>query len=301
MPQFVDTHQHLWDLSLFKLPWTEGGGALARDHLMSDYVQAAAQVEIARTVYMEVDVDPSQRVDEADYVSALCAADDNPMAGAVISGEPSDQDFSEYVARFADNPHIKGIRRVLHPPEILPGYCLQPDFVRGVQTLGTCDLSFDLCLRPSELGDGIKLVDQCPGTRFVVDHCGNADPYVVGQQSDIAAGDGRDDPYNHDRQQWMDAIAELGEHPNVICKISGIIARVRPGWTAQDLAPTVDHCLESFDSDRVVFGGDWPVCTLAGATLADWTEALLEIIAGRLEEDQQKLLVDNADRFYGLL
>ena len=82
----------------------------------------------------------------------------------------------------------------------------------------------------------------------------------------------------------MDGIAALAALPNTICKISGIIARTRPGWTASDLAPAVDHCLDSFGPDRVVFGGDWPVCTLgADATYRAWAEALKTIIADRSE------------------
>jgi predicted TIM-barrel fold metal-dependent hydrolase len=91
----------------------------------------------------------------------------------------------------------------------------------------------------------------------------------------------------------------LANRPNVICKISGIIARVTPGWSAATLAPTVNHCLDVFGPDRVVFGGDWPVCTL-GASYREWATALREIIAERSERDQRKLLHDNAEQFYQL-
>ena len=153
-------------------------------------------------------------------------------------------------------------------------------------------MCFDLCLRPAELGDAVKLVDQCPGTQFILDHCGNADFYVVAGLGNVGA------ETLHTRQQWMDDIRALADRPNVVSKISGIIARARPGdWTASDLAPTINHCLDSFGPDRVVFGGDWPVCTL-GAPYASWVNALKLVIMNRSEEEQRKLLHDNAARIY---
>lgn len=76
--------------------------------------------------------------------------------------------------------------------------------------------------------------------------------------------------------------------------------RATPGeWTDEDLAPTVNHFLDSFGPDRVVFGGDWPVCTLV-ATYQEWADALRAVIGTRSEEEQRKLLYDNAVRLYEL-
>jgi L-fuconolactonase len=91
----------------------------------------------------------------------------------------------------------------------------------------------------------------------------------------------------------------LGENDNVACKISGIVARAPEGWTTETLAPTVNHCIEYFGVDGVVFGGDWPVCTLVTG-LDEWVAAMRQIIAGRSEADQKKILHDNAVRLYGL-
>ena len=95
-------------------------------------------------------------------------------------------------------------------------------------------------------------------------------------------------------------MAKLAEKKNTVCKISGIVARAPKGsWTAEDLAPIIDHCLQVFGPDRVLFGSDWPVCTRV-ATLRDWVQALKEVIRSRSETEQRKLLHDNAVRFYGL-
>jgi len=294
MIPIVDTHQHLWDLEQFSLPWLADVEALNDNYRMDDYQRATAESGVAKTVYMEVDVAPEQRLAEVNFVSDLCARDDNPMAGAVISGSPGDAGFADYMARFSDNAYVKGVRQVLHVPSAARGACVEPRFVEGMHLLGSMGKCFDLCMRPSELGDAVALVEQCPDTLFIVDHCGNADPQVV-------SGDVEPDlenPFSHDRQQWMDDMQALGAHANVVCKLSGIVARAPQGWTAETLAPTVEHCIASFGADGAVFGGDWPVCTL-GAPLGEWVAALRQIVKGHSEEDQRRILHDNAVRLYG--
>lgn len=277
----IDTHQHLWDLSIFRLLWLEGGGPLAHSHVMEDYLRESDGLNVVKTVYMEVDVDPAQHVAEAEYVIALCEKDDNPMVGAVIGGRPASSDFEAYVDRFRDVPYIKGVRQVLHggTPR---GYCLELEFVRSVRLLGERGLRYDLCLRPEELADGAQLASLCPETQFVLDHCGNA-PVIT-----------------EDRSQWERDIAVVAQNENVICKISGIVAQMTPGnWTPDDLAPVVNHCVEVFGRDRVIYASDWPVCT-HGATFREWLLALQSIVADWPEADQRKLFYDNAARFYGI-
>jgi L-fuconolactonase len=281
MIPIIDTHQHLWDLSRFRLPWITEDSPLGRDYLMQDYLRETEGLGVAKTVYMEVDVDPVQQMEEAEYVIRLCGQNDNPMAGAVISGRPASDEFEAYIRRFADSPYIKGVRQVLHG-SAPPGYCLTPEFVRGIRLLGDLGLSFDICIRPGELPDAAKLADLCPDTRFILDHCGNANVQ------------------EKDRSQWDGDIAEVARRENVVCKISGIVASARPGaWGPEDLSPIILHCAQVFGPDRILFGGDWPVCMLA-ATLRQWVEALRQIVGGWTEEEQRKLFHDNAARFYGL-
>jgi L-fuconolactonase len=171
---------------------------------------------------------------------------------------------------------------VLQNDRTPPGYCLTDQYVVSVRLLGELGMSFDLCMRPEDLPDGAKLIDACPDTRFVLDHCGNANV----QADDLSA--------------WRRDIADLAKRPNVIGKISGIVAFAKPGdWSADDLAPIVNHTLDVFGPDRVVFGGDWPVCTLV-ATFREWVEALKQIVADRPLAEQRKLFHDNAVGFYGL-
>lgn len=280
----IDTHQHLWDLGLFHLPWLAGNPKLNRSFVMKDYREATAGLtglNVVKTVYMEVDVDPAEQVAEAEYVSALCAAKDNRMAAAVISGRPASDLFKDYLDRFRGNPHLRGIRQVLHGAGTPAGYCLQAGFVKGIRLLGERGWSFDLCMRSGELGDGVKLVDQCKDTRFILDHCGNTSPQAA------------------DRTQWERDLGALAHRPNVICKVSGIVASAKEDWKPADLAPIVDRVIAEFGIDRVVFGGDWPVCTLR-ATYKQWAEALRWIVRERKPEEQRKLFHDNAARFYRL-
>jgi predicted TIM-barrel fold metal-dependent hydrolase len=278
----VDTHQHLWDLKKFRLPWIKPDAPLNRSYLPEDYAKATEGLNVVKSVYMEVDVDPKQQPEEVEYITELCKSERTPTVAAVVSGRPNSDGFKAYITPLRDNKYIKGIRQVLHGEGTPAGYCLTKEFIKGIQLLGTLGLSFDLCMRAPELPDATKLIDACPDTRFILDHCGN-EPVT-----------------NKDHTQWKKDIRELAKRKNVVVKVSGIVASAKPGeWKADDLAPIINHVLEVFGPERVMFGGDWPVCTLA-ATYRQWVEALKAIVKERSLEEQKKLFHDNAVRFYGL-
>lgn len=280
----VDTHQHLWDLSKFNLPWTKGNEKLGRSFVTSDYLAAIKDANVVKSVYMEVDVHPSQQSLEADYVIDLCQKPGNPMVAAVISGRPGSPEFKDYVSKYAGGKYIKGIRQVLHGDSTPRGFCLEPQFVKNIQLLGDLGLSFDLCMRSGELLDADKLVAQCPKTRFILDHCGN-----------MSVTDA--DPEH--RKAWQTGMRALAQRDNVICKVSGIIASAKPDWKAADLEPNIRFTLETFGKQRTMFAGDWPVCTLT-ATFQQWVDALKWIVRDMPLADQRRLFHDNAVQFYGL-
>lgn len=283
----VDTHQHLWDLTKFNLPWLKGDAVqkINRSYLMSDYLKLIGSHKVVKTVYMEVNVDSTQQAAEAEYVLDLSRRDDNPMVGAIIGGSPQSAEFAKYMQPYAENRRINGVRTVLHDPDRPKGMCLEPTFIDNVKRLGEMDKSFDLCMRPGEILDGAKLADLCPKTRLVVDHCGN-----MPVQSDDKSL----------RAAWMSGMKEAAARPNMFCKISGIIVTAKPdSWKPADLAVNVNFCLETFGIDRCFFGGDWPVCTLT-APLADWIAALKEIVKDKPLDFRKKLFHDNAVRVYKL-
>lgn len=289
----IDTHQHLWDLKKFQPPWLkDASDVISSTHATAEYLAATKGLNVKKAVYMEIDVAPADHTREAKHVIQLSQSDEHPTVAAVISGRPNQAGFEAYLKPLLGPGVIKGVRQVLHVPSAERGMCLQPTFVESMRMLGRYGLSFDLCMRPTELSDGAKLAKRCPDTRFIVDHCGNADPKAFVKEP-------AEEPW-HDVKSWKKGIGQLAKRDNVICKISGVIARSIPNRDhAEQLAPIVNFCLDEFGADRVVFGSDWPVCKLGGS-LRQWVTALRQIISERPEAEQRKLLYDNAQRIYSL-
>jgi L-fuconolactonase len=294
MSPIIDPHQHLWDLKRFRLPWTDGNEKLTKNFLIPEYMKAIEGTGIERALYMEVGMALDQQVAEAEWLIDLCENQNTITQAGVIAGQPFEDEFTGYVDRFSKYPCIKGVRHLLQIPESPQGMCLEKGYQKGVQYAGDHGLRFDICIRPTELSDAITLAKSCPETQFILDHCGNADPAAFGHAEKY----GREP--QHTAEQWKRDIEGLSKQPNVVCKISGIIARVVPNaWSADDLAPIVDHCLESFGPERVIFASDWPVCTL-GAPLKAWVAALREIVAERPVKEQAQLFSENSKRIYSL-
>jgi len=282
-PEIIDTHQHLWDPAVISPPWLQGAPEKIRSkHHLAEYRKATDGLKVT-AIYMEVDVATADLDREAEAVIALCKDPESGIVAATIGGRPDDPGFSTYVKRHATSGKVLGVRQVLHGSGTPQGHCLHPEFLSGIRILGNQGLHFDLCMRPKELPDGVALAKQCPNTRFVIDHCGNGD--VTASESDM-----------EDWKRSIDASAAL---ENTICKISGIIARLPEGHDPLDLAPIVNHCLDAFGPNRVVFGGDWPVCLL-GATLRTWVDTLAQIISNRPADEQAALWAGNARNFYRL-
>jgi L-fuconolactonase len=288
--QIVDTHQHLWNLRQFRLPWLKPGGELTRDFTMADYEKATDGLGITKAIYMEVAVAPEQEPAEAQHIVTICQDKSNPTCAAVIGGLVLEDSFRDYILQFRGNPYIKGVRHGLNDAEQLEDNRL----IRNLRLLGSLNMSFDLLVPPGLIGQAAKLVERCGDTRFILDHCGNADPLAFDPKADWGRRP------QHDADQWKRDIETLAGQTNVICKISGIIARVPKGSaTPGVLSPIVTHCQDAFGPDRVVFGSDWPVCT-RGAPLRVWAGILHEIVQERSAAEKRKLFWDNAHRFYGL-
>jgi predicted TIM-barrel fold metal-dependent hydrolase len=278
--QIVDTHQHLWDLDLFRYSWLGSLPALNRSFRMSDYLAAAKGLDVVKSVHLEADVDESYMLDETRHVLALGNQPDNPLEGIVACGRPESDDFKSYLDQIAGHPKLKGIRRVLHtqPDEVGQGVT----FINNVALLSGYGLSFDLCVLARQIPIAIRLVSKCPDVVFILDHCGV--PQVREKNLD----------------PWRSYITEIAKFSNVSCKISGLVAYADPQrWTTDDLRPFVEHAIASFGWDRVLFGSDWPVCTLS-ASYQQWVAALKEITRDAGEVNQRKLFRDNALRVYRL-
>ena len=273
----VDTHQHLWDLTQYPYTWCAGVPALNRSFRFDDYLAAAAGLDIAKTVFMECDVDEPHQLAEARAIQSL--ANEQPLiAGIVASGRPERENFQAHLEALARLPHVRGLRRILHTqPDALSQ---SPLFSENLRLLPEFGLTFDLCVLARQLPIARQLIERCPGVTFVLDHCGVPD--VKGRAF----------------EPWRTDLAQLAAFPNVNCKISGIVAYADPAtWTVEDLRPWVDHVIAQFGWDRVVWGGDWPVCTL-GAPLSRWVQTTRTLTATATEEQRAKLFHLNAERIY---
>ncbi len=285
-------------MSRFKIPEIESYEKLKRNFSLSDAARAMKNLNVEKIVYMEVNLIQEQKYSEAEYISRVCEQDDSPICAAFIGGNPLSYSFRDYAPLFKGSPYIKGVRHVLHPPEVKRGYCLEREFVDNVRFLGELGLRFCICMRPSELGDAVKLAELCPETSFILDHCGNGAPAIIN-------GSVGEDEYGmyifkHDRDQWMRDIERLAKRENVVCKISGLLFKTDPdSITPEFLAPAINHCLDAFGPDRVMFGSNWPVCTLT-ASYETWVEILQEVVKSRSDEFKRKLFYENVERFYEL-
>jgi L-fuconolactonase len=143
-------------------------------------------------------------------------------------------------------------------------------------------MTYDLLIHPKHLGAATELVRRFPDQPFVLDHL--AKPPIR---------DGRLSP-------WREGIRELAAHPNVMCKVSGMVTEARwGGWGAADFEPYLDTVFEAFGEDRLMFGSDWPVCVLSG-TYAQVTGLVRDYTAQGSESARSKLFAGNAEAFYRL-
>ena len=278
----VDSHVHLWDPTRFRMSWLDGNERIGKPFGLAEFREHAAGLEVEGSVYLQVEVTPPYALLEAQWVADQ-PADGPPILGIVPWAplEDGDRARSFLDAMVAIDPRIKGIRR-LYQGEPDLDFCIRADFIRGVQILPEYGLSFDLGVFHRHLKNTIALVRACPDVSFVLDHIGKPD-------------------IKHGVQQpWRDEIRELASLPNVACKVSGMVTEADPdAWTTADLRPYVEHVLESFGEDRVMFGGDWPVVLMA-SPYRRWVEALDELTAGLSDVAKRKLWNENARRFYRL-
>ena len=277
MLKIIDTHQHLWDTSNLRYPWLDNFDALGKRYLIDDYQRACEGINVVRSVHVEADVAPAHVVEEVKWLARIVQTDS--MIGSIVASAPlEDSNAEEILEQLAQYELVVAIRRMAwHRPD--DQFYRSPELIRGVQLLGKFDLSFDLCANHRQLPAAIDLVKATPNIRHAVNHCGG--PNIEGKQF----------------QPWADHISELASFDNVYCKVSGIVTTASENWTKEELKPYIDHLVTVFGYDRLMFGSDWPVCTLA-AEYRQWVEALLWAIQNATDEDRQKLFHDNAKQFY---
>ncbi len=275
----VDTHVHLWDPGVLRYPWLEEGPpSLAKPHVLADYRTAHGQINIEALVFVQCG--GYDGVAEADWVASL-ARDDSRIKGIVAEAPINNVgEINCVLEKLADNQLVKGIRHVLEGESI--EFCLQPNFIKGVQMLEEFGFSFDICIRHPQLANSIEMVKQCPNIQFILDH--------------IA----KPDIKKHIFKPWRREIKMLSEIPNVVCKISGLATEAdAENWTRDNLKPYIDHVIGCFGFERVMYGSDWPVSTLA-TDYPRWVDTLKWAVRDHSDDEINKLFHDNAIHFYRL-
>lgn len=277
MLEIIDTHQHLWDTSNLSYPWLDDFDALGKCYLIQDYRRACEGINVIRSVHVEADVAPQHVVEEVKWLAQIMQSDG--MIGAIVAAAPlEDSNVEEILKQLSKYEGVVAIRRMAwhHPDD---QFYRSPGLIKGVQLLEKFDLSFDLCANHQQLPAAIDLVKATSNVRHAVNHCGGPD--IKGKQF----------------QPWADHISELASFDNVHCKVSGIVTTASENWTKTELKPYIDHLVAAFGYDRLMFGSDWPVCTLA-AEYQQWVETLLWAVQDATDMNQQKLFHDNARQFY---
>jgi len=276
----VDTHLHVIDKSALAYPWLEREPALNRDFFYAAYAREAKRAGISRTIHMEVDVRADQIEAETTNVGRMADEPGSLIVAAIAACRPEEEGFAAYLERLSARPIVRGLRRVLH---VMPDELSDSSLFRdNIRRLGPARLAFDLCVLPRQMRRAIALVDEAPDVQFVLDHCGVPD--IKGGQL----------------QPWREQISEIARRPNVAAKISGIVAYADPeSWTVDSLRPYVEHTIACFGWDRVVWGSDWPVCTLGGG-LSTWVAATHALVRSASEEERRKLFCANAERIWRL-
>lgn len=282
MPDFpiVDTHVHLSNLQRLAYPWIRDVPALGRSFGLDDFWNACGAVAVEAMVFMEVACAAEDTAREVEWVTELTAED--PRVRGMVAQAPLEQGDAvrSILAEYAKNPLVKGIRRLLQDEDL--DFCLGRKFLQGLRALSEFDFSFDICIRHRHLAHVVRMVQQCPDVRFILDHIG---------KPGIAAGL---------MEPWKTDLKALADCPNVVCKISGMATEAdHTRWTSEDLKPYFDHVIECFGFDRIVYGGDWFVSTLA-TTYPRWVETVDGAVAGCSEAEIRKLYIDNAKALYRL-
>ncbi len=279
----VDTHIHYWDPDLLSYPWLASVPEIAGRHGPAELQAQEADTRrfvLDRIVFMQAGGIDAHAHREATWVDELARTADPRIVG-IIADAPVDKgeavvaDLEALMAL----PRVKGVRRLMQGQP--PGYGDHPNFIAGVRQLADFGYTFDICIHHPQLGEAIRLVQACPQVEFILDH--------------IAKPDIRQQLF----EPWKSQLQALAALPNVVCKISGMVTEADlTRWTPADLQPYVDHVIECFGLDRVLYGGDWPVSLRGVRSWGHWVDTLDDLTDWLSAPEKHQLFYANARRVY---
>lgn len=275
----VDAHQHYWDVSRFDYGWTRQGlPLLDREYGPAELEPQLAAAGVVRSVAVQVLHDPG----ETRWLLGLAHVHQS-IAGVVgwVDLEQDPEEVSKALEDLRTDPKLVGIRHLVHE-EPDTDWLMRPRVLDGLAVLERAGVPFDLLLRPQHLRHVPRLSERLPALRMVVDHL--AKPLIK----------------NRVTEPWARELRDAAANPNVLCKVSGLVTEAdHRRWRPADLAPFVEGAMESFGPARVMYGSDWPVCTLA-ASYADVVGALRDVLGDADPSVEAQLFGHNAVSFYGL-
>lgn len=275
----IDSHQHFWKYNAQRDAWiTDDMSVIQRDFLPEDLEPILKRNGVKACVAVQAD----QSLQETSFLLSL-SKEFSYIEGVVGWIDLKDVRVEEQLAHYSVFSKLKGFRHVIQGEADLH-FMLSPSFIRGVAALHKFGFSYDLLIKPHQLKVTNRFLDHFSlEQRFVIDHL--AKPFI---------GTGNTEP-------WATEMRTLStNYPNLFCKLSGMVTEADwKSWKHDDFSFYIDHMLETFGPERLMFGSDWPVCLVA----ADY-EQVIEILdkhIGQLSIDEQELIwYKNAERFYKL-
>lgn len=273
----IDAHQHFWIFDPVRDSWiNEEMAVIKKDFLPTDLLPVLQQNGIDGCVAVQA----SQSEEETLFLLNL-AAGHTVVKGVVGWVDLKADDLDERLQHFRRYDKLKGFRHVLQS-EPDRKYMLQPQFQRGIGALQKYGYTYDILIYPEHLPYAAQLAAGFPDQKFVVDHL--AKPHIKDQTI----------------TDWKKDITALAKHPNVHCKISGMLTEADwNSWKTADFIPYLDVVFHAFGIDRVMFGSDWPVCLLAGGY--EGNMRVMNSYCSALSATEQELFWGgNAVKFYSL-
>lgn len=275
----IDSHQHFWKASRGDYHWMSPAvPVLCRDYLPADLHPLLKKNKIDKTILVQA----AQTKAETDFLLDLAAQYDF-IAGVIGWLDMDSPDFPRELELYSKKPKFLGIRPMLQD---LPddAWILRPRVVQALKWIAECDMPFEFLTYTRHLPHVLTALETVPALRAVVDHVSK--PEIKNRKLD----------------PWRSLMARVAKHSNVHCKLSGMITEAdHKTWTPDDLRPYVEHVLDCFGAERVMFGSDWPVCLLAGSY--DQVTAALQAVVKPHLDKQGEIAVfgGNAARFYKLV
>jgi L-fuconolactonase len=263
----IDAHHHVWELARHPQEWMSADerAVIGRDFDTADWAAQARPCGINSAVLVQTVADPAETPDLLDIAAA------EPTTVGVVGWVAFDAKPADALDALLDHPHAEwlvGVRD-LTDARAEDAFLITHAASHAIAAVGQRSLTLDLLVRERHLPAVAVAAYAHPGTRMVIDHLAKPDLDAM------PAGD------------WSDLIRPAAHGPNVAVKFSGFATQVRDLASAgARVRDYLDAALTLFGPDRVMFGSDWPVCTV-GAPYAEVVGAVEDAV-DRLSEGERE-------------